>query len=342
MEKNMSGRSQVSPRTVWVIGLNVIAISVVLLFLYYARDILILVVIALLLAGATDPVIGWLQKKRLKRGVAVLSFFGVAILILGLLAYSFVPLLDDQIRNLVKSAPELLERFQESSIFKWADREFHVMDRANQTLEKYGGNLAQIFFGALTGLFKGLFDIGTIVVLTVFMLIFGGEVIGEMLEFIKPSRRSNTIEIAQRIQKTVGGYVVGTLLIASIGGVVITLTLLIVGVPYFLPLGVLMTVLGLIPYIGPVIAAVLIVGTTLATSGVVKAIVIAAVFLLYQQVENNLLQPLVQGRTIKMNPLIIVLVILIGTSLAGILGAVLALPIAGAIQVVFQQTVPRK
>jgi predicted PurR-regulated permease PerM len=99
-----------------------------------------------------------------------------------------------------------------------------------------------------------------------------------------------------------------------------------------------MFILGIIPYIGPTLAAVLIVGTTFAAAGLTPGIVMTVLVVLYQVAENNLLQPLVQRRTIQMNPLIIFLAFLIGASLAGVLGALLALPVAGVIQIVIRDS----
>ncbi len=116
---------------------------------------------------------------------------------------------------------------------------------------------------------------------------------------------------------------------------------LLLGVPYFLPLGLAMAVLGLIPFVGSFLGALLVAGTTFATVGTTEGLIALGVFLVYQQVEGHLLQPLIQRRTLNMNPLLIALVMLVGTSLMGLLGAVLALPIAGAVQVLLQDRLTR-
>jgi predicted PurR-regulated permease PerM len=143
--------------------------------------------------------------------------------------------------------------------------------------------------------------------------------------------------VTERIQRKVGGYVAGTLLVALIGGVATAVVLVILGVPYFLPLSLAMTLLGIVPYAGPAIGGVLVVSTTFAAAGRTAGVVMLIFFLAYQAAENNLLQPLVQRRTIRMNPLIILSVMLVGTSLAGVVGALLALPLAGAVQVVLRE-----
>lgn len=329
-------RSQVSPRTIWTIGLNTLAMAVVFYFLYRVRAILALAVVALFLAVALNPAIDWLERRGLKRGLGVLAIFFLIFVLVGLISLSFVPIFVEQGQSLAQAAPELIEKIRHAPVIQWADERFDLFDKVEVDLKEHAGTVLGSALGVVTGIFRGIFAFVTVLVMTVFMLLFGGELFGKGLKQIRPSRRFRYLELADRMQKTVGGYVLGTLIVAAIGGVVITVALLILGVPYFLPMGLAMFILGIIPYVGPTLAAVLIVGMTLAAAGVVPGIIMAAVFALYQVIENNLLQTLIQRRTIRMNPLIIFVVFLVGASLAGILGALLALPVAGVIQVVIQ------
>lgn len=329
-------KSQVTSRTVWIVGLNVLAILAISLVLYLTRQEVVAVILALFLAVAINPAISRLEKKKMKRGLAVLIVFAAGTLFLAVLITSFLPLFVEQGVALVNAAPQMVEKLSTHSLVQWADQQFGLVVRAREGLKAHAGELATSALGLLTSFFKTVFSVITVLVLTIFMLIFGQEIINKWLESVEPARRDHYLQLAGRMQKTVGGYVAGTLLIASIGGIVAALTLIFLGVPYFLPLGLAMVLLGIIPYIGPTLGAVLVVGTTFATAGSTPGIISAIVFVIYQVIENNLLQPLIQTRTIKMNPLIIVVVVLFGTSLAGILGAILALPFAGAAQVILQ------
>jgi predicted PurR-regulated permease PerM len=144
------------------------------------------------------------------------------------------------------------------------------------------------------------------------------------------------------MERVVGGYVAGTLLIASIAALAMGIAMKVLGVPYFLPLALIMMVLSLLPIVGSAIAAVLISCITFASVGLRPALVMLVIFLVYQQFEGHVLQPVVQTRTIQMNPLLITLVILAGTSLAGILGTLLALPFAGALQIILRDAFERR
>lgn len=334
MRKMEPKKSQVSPRTVWTIGVNVLAIVAILLLIYFTREIFILLLGALVLTGAINPIIVWLEERGWKRGYAVLAFFALAVVLTGVAVISFIPIFQDQVVNLISTAPDYIERLQETSLFKSVDSRFQIAKMIKKDIARYTSNIGLFFFGFLTGFFKGIFAIVSILVLTIFMLVFGEEILGRALTLV--GHRRFYLQLLKRMQRSVGGYVIGTLVIASIGGAVIVVTLLILGVPYFLPLGVIMIIFGLIPYIGPIIAAVVIVGITLVSTDIKSAIIVGIIFVTYQQVENHLLQPLVQRRTIEMNPLLIIIAMFLGTSLAGIVGAILALPVAGAIQVLFR------
>jgi predicted PurR-regulated permease PerM len=139
--------------------------------------------------------------------------------------------------------------------------------------------------------------------------------------------------VGHDIYRTVGGYVTGNLAISVIAGVSSAIVLFAAGVQYSVALGLLVGILDLIPLAGATVAGVLI-GTVAFLHSVTAGIVVVVFFVIYQQVENHLLQPLVYGRTVQLSPLAVLIAVLIGAELAGVLGALAAIPVAGAIQVV--------
>ena len=139
--------------------------------------------------------------------------------------------------------------------------------------------------------------------------------------------------VGHDVYRTVGGYVTGNLLISLIAGVASGIVLWIAGVPYVVALGLLVALLDLIPLAGATIAAVLVVLVAIAASGTTAAIIVAVFFIAYQQIENHLIQPLVYGRTVQLSPLAVLVSVLIGAQIAGVLGALAAIPIAGTLQV---------
>ncbi len=139
--------------------------------------------------------------------------------------------------------------------------------------------------------------------------------------------------VGNQIYKTVGGYVTGNLLISVIAGIISTVVLLLTGVSYAVALGLLVAILDLVPLAGATLAAILVTTVAFVDQGVVVGVIVLVFFVIYQQLENHVLQPLVYSRTVQLSPLAILIAVLIGAKLAGVLGALGAIPVAGAIQV---------
>jgi predicted PurR-regulated permease PerM len=327
---------------VWIVLINTLALVVAVLVLWKARTLVEWILVALLLALALEPPVEWLVRRRFKRGWAVLTVFLVlTVVLLGVIAM-FVPVAVTQGQALVAQFPELMERIQASAPVRWAEDHFQLVTKLKATVHEGAGDVAAPALAVAGRVIEAISAIIGVIVLTIFMLLFGADVVEQLLAWWPPDRRRRAQNLANKMQKVVGGYVAGTLLVASVGGVVMGTTLAILGVPYFLPLGLLMVVFGIVPVLGSTVGAVLLVGLTFAFQGTTAGFVSLGVYLVYQQIENHVLQPVVQRRTLKMNPLLITLSLLAGTLIAGILGALLALPIAGALQVVLQDVLQRR
>lgn len=335
-------RPRVGARDVWVVIAQVLVAALLVLAVWKLRTMLAWFVLALFLALALEPAVRWLTRRGWKRGLSVAAVFVVAIgLFAGLIAL-FVPMLRAQGTELIARGPEMLERIAQLGPVRWADEQFELFDRLRSAAGDQAGNVAEPALAIAGGVVHAVAGVITVLVLAIFFLLFGAGVFDQALRWLPRDARARTKELAQRMSKVVSGYVAGTAVVAAIGGVVMGTTLAILGVPYFVPLGLLMILLGVIPILGTTAAAVVIVGVTFATSGSTAALIAAGVYLVYQQVENHLLQPLVQTRTLKMNPLVVVLALLAGTGLFGVLGALLALPVAGALQVLAADVLARR
>jgi predicted PurR-regulated permease PerM len=335
----MPHRSQVSPFTIWTVGLHLLLMGGVLVVLRQTWTVVTWILIALFIALALDPAVRWLQAHRVRRGFAILAVFIAAVGVLALLFINLVPMVIEQARTLVQSAPDLLARLQQTTAFQWADGRFALQELGAKIARASGVGQALAVAGKVA---EGLAASITVTSLTVFMLLFGGDLFERLLAWFEPGERERYRYLARRMHRRVGGYVSGTLLISLIAGAVIGSTLAILGNPYFLPLGLVMIVLGIIPWVGSALGALLVASTTFAAQGGKAALIVIAIYLVYQQVEGHLLQPLVQRHTIRMNPLLIAMVMLIGTALTGLLGALLALPVAGAVQVVLQDLLAQR
>jgi predicted PurR-regulated permease PerM len=332
----------VAPRTVWIVLGNTVAAVAALWLLWSLRTVVSWVLVSLLVALALEPAVAALHRRGMRRGWAVLLALLVVVLFVGTLVGTLVPVLVTQARALVAHGPELLERIRSAPIIEWADRRFGIVADMQAMWREKGTELAAPALSAARDVLHGLLAALTVIVLTVFMLLFGGEVFAAAVLWLSPESQVRCRDLALRMRKMVGGFVAGSIFVALIGGTVMGATTAILRVPFFLPLGLVMVVLGVIPFLGSAIGALLVVGVTFATTGLREAIIVGVVFAAYQQLENHVLQPLVQRRTMRMNPLIIALAVLTGTALAGILGALLALPLAGSIQVLLLDAQRRK
>jgi predicted PurR-regulated permease PerM len=186
---------------------------------------------------------------------------------------------------------------------------------------------------AVLGILLAVVATLTFVFMSFFMLLEGPDWMNRIYGALPEPSQPRWRRVGHDVYRTVGGYVTGNLLISLIAGVSSGIVLWIVGVPYAVALGLVVGLLDLIPLAGATIAAVLVVLVAIAASGATAAIVVAVFFLVYQQLENHLIQPLVYGRTVQLSPLAVLVSVLIGAQIAGVLGALAAIPVAGTLQV---------
>lgn len=334
--------SQISPLTVWTVGLNVLLMVGVLALAWHARVVVAWLALALLVTVAVRPLITWLQGRGASHGTAVFVVYGGIVLFGMVFVGSFAPVLVNQGQDLADALPGLQERLRESRAAQWLDAHLGDVDAIRERVTQGASQAVGTAFSLVRRALVGVLGLVTILILSLFMHLFGREVLSALVVWVRPSERAQYLELADRMAHAVGGYTLGVLLISCIGGAVAAVTMLALGVPFFLPIALAAVVLGIIPFLGAWLVGILILATTFATVGGKAALIALGVGLAYQQVENHLLQPLIQRRTMRMNPLIISLVMLLGTNLLGVLGAVLALPFAGALQVVLREALYRR
>jgi predicted PurR-regulated permease PerM len=216
--------------------------------------------------------------------------------------------------------------------------DYQIVDRVRKAIEEQGVGgvlgFTQPALAVARGVLTAVVGVVTTAFLTLFLLLDGHRLYRRFLELLPPLSRPRWERTGQGIYKTIGCYVTGNILISMIAGVLATPVIFGLGVPFAISLGVVVAIFDLVPLAGATIAAVIVVLVALATEGWVDALILAVFFLVYQQFENHVLQPLIYGRTVRISPVIVLIAILIGADLAGILGALGAIPIAGAIQVI--------
>lgn len=307
-----------------------------LLLAWMARAQLIWIGIAFFFAVALSPAVQRIPTAR--RGTSVLVVFGAAVVIFLLLGAAVIPPLVAQSESLGDRTAEVVVEMQTTPWMADLLHRFNVPDSAREQQE-------QLFRG-LSGAGLSLLDVGkslfgslaatvTILGLTVFMLLEGPTWIALFMGTQTPSRRERIDHVAGQMYRAVTGYVTGNLLTSVIAGVAAAIVMAVVGVPYVVPLAVLVAVLDLVPLVGATLGALVVILVALF-QGWVVALIMLAFFVVYQQLENHVLQPLVYGRTVQMSPLLVLVSVLIGASLAGIVGALVAIPVAASVQILIR------
>jgi predicted PurR-regulated permease PerM len=327
------------PRTVFrVVGI-LLATAIVLEILWIARHVLSWIFIAIFLALALNPAVDRLERRLKRRGIATGIVFLAAVGVIVGIAFLFIPTLVGQINDFAGKVPDYLNDVTKGrGRLGFLQEKYHLVDKARKALREGGASKLFGISGTALALAKGVVNAVlatvTIAFMTLFMLLEGPRWVESFFGLLAPDSRRRWRVVGRDIYRTVGGYVTGNLLISLIAGTLTTIVLLITGVPYALALGLIVAILDLIPLAGATIAAI-IVGSVAFIHSVPAGIIVVVFFVLYQQVENHVIQPVIYGRTVQLSPLAVLIAVLIGAALAGVLGALAAIPVAGSLQVVF-------
>jgi predicted PurR-regulated permease PerM len=303
-----------------------------------ARQVIVWILIALFLALAINPLVELLQRRGLRRrGIAT----GVAILLvlLGIAAIGalFIPTLVDNVNKFVDAVPGYVDDLTKGrGRLGFLETKYHVVEKVREQVQNGGAKKLLGLSGAAVAVTKSVISIVvgaiTIIFLTFFMLLEGPVWVERFYGLLSPEAQPRWRKVGNDIYRQIGGYVTGNLLISLIAGILTTLVLLVLGVPFAVALGLIVAVLDLIPLAGATIAAIII-GTVAFLHSIVAGIVVIVFFVVYQQVENHVLQPVIYHRTVALSPLAILIAVLVGAEVAGVLGALAAIPVAGSIQV---------
>jgi predicted PurR-regulated permease PerM len=324
--------------TLSVIGV-VLAVAATLEILFIARHVITWILIAIFLALALNPAVEWLGRHGIRsRGIAVgITYVGALVVIAGIGAL-FVPTLVSQVNDLVNKVPDYLHDLTSGrGRLGFLQTKYHLVDKAREALHNGGAKKLFGLSGTAVAVTKGVITAVvatlTIAFMTFFMLLEGPAWVERVYGLIPEASQPRWRKVGHDIYRTVGGYVTGNLLISLVAGVSTTIVLLIMGVPFAVALGLVVAILDLIPLAGATIAMI-IVGTVSFLHTIPAGIVVVVFFVIYQQVENHVLQPVIYGRTVQLSPLAVLIAVLVGAELAGILGALGAIPVAGAFQVI--------
>ncbi len=332
-----------TPRLVFQAVLVVVGVALSLYLIYLLRQPIGWVLIAGFLALALAAPVHALER-RMRRGFAILFVYLGLLAIPILLALIIVPpivtQLDDLARDVPGYAADLREFVSENERLREIDQDYDITGRIQEEAGKLPGRVgdaAGILGDIGLGLVNSIFAAVTILVLTAFMLGSGPRWRRGALGLMPDERAQRLERVMDRIARAVAGYVAGAGAIALIAGTLTFIVLTILGVPFAGPLAVLAGFLSLIPLIGATIAAVIIGLVTLFNDFPTDTIIWTIWAIVYQQLENNLVQPQIQKRTVDVQPFVVLVAVLFGSALLGVLGALVAIPVAASIQIVVRE-----
>lgn len=332
----MSGdASAVSSRLVAKIVLVACAVLAGLYVLYLIRTVVGLVLIAIFFALAIAPAVNWLNARKVPRwGAILLVYLGIAggIFGVGLLV---VPPIVNGVNNLSHDLPGYIDDLNKNKTFRKYDNKYDITGKlksqADQLPSKLG-DAAGTLRDVTVGVFSRLVQLFSILVITFLLLMDGPKILDFFYRQMPNEREGRIRNVASDISDAISGYVFGNFVISILAGGVTYLTLTILNVPFAAPLAVMFGFFDLIPLVGATLGGIII-GIITAFVDFPTALIVWVIVLVgYQQFENYIVQPLVYGRTVQIHPLVVIVAVLIGAALLGVLGALVAIPAAAAVQ----------
>ncbi|HEX7724391.1 MAG TPA: AI-2E family transporter [Candidatus Paceibacterota bacterium] len=315
-------------------------VGILLFALYYIRDVALIVIASIILASAIEPMIKKLQGWRVHRVLAVILVYLFIAILFGALLVFFIPVVANDLVSLLNNLPQT---FSLESL--WAPVQnlgFHIGDTAiapdSISIKDFITTLQTIVTGSSTGaiktaslIFGGVLGLILIVVLS-FYLAVQEDGVGDFLRIITPVRRHGYItDLWKRSQHKIGAWLQGQLLLGLVVGILVYLVLMIVGIPHALLLALLAAVFEIIPVFGPIISSVPAILIAFADGGIGTGFLLIGLYIIIYQFESQLFYPLVVKKIVGISPIVVILALVIGAKLAGVLGALIAVPLSAVL-----------
>ncbi len=327
--------------------LKVIFIILALIFLYLVRDVIVILFLAIIIASAVGPFANWLEEKKIPRLLGVLllylSFFGLVVFLLSLV----VPFLASDLGQLTQSLPKFvsslssaLERAQQttsSPYFDFFNEIQNLLDSFTQFLQVYSQSAVNL----IVNVFGGVLSFAAIIIISFYLSVMRRGIIGFISSVLPEKYEEYVINLWKRSEHMVGRWLQGQLLLALSVGLMVFVGLSLLNLRYALLLSVLAMILEIVPIVGPVIFAI---------PGIILAfyqspnlgIWVVVFYVAVQQIESQIFAPLILGKTLGLNPVTVIIALLIGGKVAGLLGILLAVPVAVVIVEILEDVARQK
>jgi predicted PurR-regulated permease PerM len=324
-----------------VSGATVLKAALVALAVYMmivASEVLLTIGLALVFALGLHPLVNMLTRRGMGRGRAALLVFFVLFAVVSVIVIWAATPIWNETRNLADDFPGYIQDLEDEPVFKQLDENTDVANKAKDLARDVAKKLpeaATALLGLTGSLVGSVLSIVTMAFLTLFLLIGLPDFRRASLAMLPPQEAKRVDHVLDEVTETISHSLLGNIAISLIAGSVVGLTAVIIGAPFPIVLAVIVGLFDLIPQVGSLIAAVIVVAITLAGSGAAAAAVMLVVILVYQQIENYLIQPLVYRRAVALSGFATIAVVMAGGALMGVIGAILAVPVAASLKVVF-------
>ena len=309
-----------------------------------ASQVFVLIIISLFLAMGLNPAVDYLQSRKLKRGASVGVVVVVALLVIILFALVVIPPVFLQANDLIDSAPQLIDSLKNNRTIAELNNQYGVIDTLQAKFESWvtDGKILTGAFGGVVGVgrtvLSGAFSTLTVLVLTLYFLSSLPSVTKIFYRLAPASRRERVSKIGDAIISRVGAFVGSQVLIAALAAIFVFFLSLGLNLPYAAALGMVILFVALIPLVGHFIGASIVILVAL-TESPTKALLALILYTLYVQIENYIITPRIMKRSLSIPGLVTILAALLGTSLLGLVGGLLAVPIAAAVLLIMDEVV---
>ena len=326
----------------------VFVVAGVALFLYAAylvRSVLMLVLISAFLAVGLDPAVRRLEGWGLKRGQAVAGIFLSVTLLLVLFMATIVPSLVEQVTKFATDLPQYIQNIADENprIQSWVednDIQQKLQDATEKAPSMIGGSFGSVL-GVAGSIVSAIFNAITILVLTIYFVLSLSRIREGSLQLVPASKRDDAKKLADPILEKIGGYIAGQATVAGLAGLISLIFFFAIGLPYPVALALWVTIAALIPLVGATLGAVpAVIVAFFVSTGVGLATLIF--YVIYQQIENYVIAPRVMNKAVDVSPAAVLLAALIGGSLLGFVGALMAIPAAASLKLIVQEVVKPK
>jgi predicted PurR-regulated permease PerM len=320
-------------------SLGVLATAAAAMAVYTARGVLILALIALFLAVSLDPAVRALSRWHIGRGLAILV---VVLVVLGLVAaflQSVIPAMAEQFQAMVRDFPHYLASLQHRSAgVRQISGRYHLTSQISKLFASLPGRLSSGALGISRRVFSALASTLTVAVLTIYFLVDLPRLRRSAVLLFPRAHRTRFSRVAEVMVDKVGSYMLGNILVSLVAGLAAFAALTALRVPFAVPLAFVVAVTDLIPMIGATLGAVVCIAVALlATRLWPTTVLVAAFFVVYQQLENYLIAPRIMRGQVQLSPAAVLLAGLIGGTALGLVGALMAIPIAAGLKVLLTE-----